>query len=172
MNDPHQDDLLNQAVEEVEGAEREQLEELLDSLPESELAKSLARRGSGGVARVSQMQWQAPLPPAAMLQQYDDISPGFADRIITSSEKEQDHRHYCEKSGLGASIQAEQRGQYLAFAIAVVMIAITASLIYLDKNIGASIFGSVTLLGLVSIFATGRLLPSRRSDDDVEEQQD
>ena len=90
--------------------EQKDLEKLLDSVPPELLVQALDRRGAPATMMASITSWQAPLPPADMLRQYEEISPGFADRIIKSSEREQEHRHGCEKSALGASISAEKRG--------------------------------------------------------------
>lgn len=38
-------------------------------------------------------QFTGPLPPPEQLLQYEQISPGFADRIVTMAEKEQENRH-------------------------------------------------------------------------------
>lgn len=136
----------------AENSEQQDLEKLLDSVPPEMLVEALDRRGASSRMRASITSWQAPLPPADMLRQYDDISPGFADRIIKSSEREQDHRHGCEKSALGASISAEKRGQWMAFWIALAMIGISAYLISMGQVLAGSIFGGVTLLGLVALF--------------------
>ncbi len=46
--------------------------------------------------------WQGPLPPPAVLSEYDRIEPGFSGRIVVMAEKEQNHRHETEKTSVGA----------------------------------------------------------------------
>lgn len=41
----------------------------------------------------STQQWTGPLPPPSILQQYENVCPGSAERILRSMEKEQYHRH-------------------------------------------------------------------------------
>ena len=149
------------------------IERILDSLPEEQVAVFVSRSISDFPGIISQVtSWQAPLPPAKMLQQYDEISSGFADRIMKSAEREQEHRHSCEKSALGASIQSNQRGQRMGFSIAVIMILMTGALIWAGHTVASTIFGGFTILGLVSLFMTGRMWPfkskSDENDDDEE----
>lgn len=133
--------------------DNEEVLSLLDQVPEEVLVKALERRGNEPNAIVASFtEWRAPLPPADMLNEYEQISPGFADRIISLTEREIDHRHGRQKSALGASIGAEKRGQYMALDIALVMIIASASLIAVGQAIAGSIFGGVTLLGLVALF--------------------
>ena len=139
----------------------EEIEAILESIPEERLAAFLGQKISDLPTLVAQVSsWQAPLPPADMLRQYNEISDGFADRIMQSMEREQEHRHSCDKSAIGATIQSNRRGQWMAFLIAVAMIGTTGYLISAGHAIASTLFGGVTLLGLVSLFTTGKLLPS------------
>lgn len=176
MPDNEAEESSAQQVISAEDYERE-MGALLESIPEDQLADILSRKLQNRPAVIAQFttSWRAPLPPAEMLQQYEQISPGFADRIISCSEKEQDHRHSCEKSALGASIQSSERGQKMAFGIALLMIMMTGWLIWGGHALGSTIFGGVTILGLVSLFTTGKLWPfgsnkSENSDDEEDEE--
>lgn len=48
--------------------------------------------------------WQGPLPPPAVLEEYDRIRPGAAERILVMAEKEQQHRHDTENESIGAQV--------------------------------------------------------------------
>lgn len=37
--------------------------------------------------------YQGPIPPPEVLEKYEKISPGFADRIVKMAEIEQEHRN-------------------------------------------------------------------------------
>ena len=153
--------------------EDQEVEAILESIPEERLASFLEQKLSAHPTLIAQVSsWQAPLPPADMLRQYNEIADGFADRIMQSMEREQAHRHDCEKSALGASIQSSQRGQWMGFGVAVTMIVATSVLIFTGHALASTIFGGVTLLGLVSLFTTGNLLPFRKKDNDGESEEE
>ena len=64
------------------------------------------------VQTVSEQSFSGPLPPPSMLDQYDSVQDGFADRIVSMAESEQSHRQSVE-----AAIKTESRGQNYALAI-------------------------------------------------------
>jgi uncharacterized membrane protein len=53
--------------------------------------------------------YQGPIPPPQLLKQYDEISPGFADRIIRMAESETAHRQQAENKALDADIKFASR---------------------------------------------------------------
>ncbi|KPA12709.1 hypothetical protein MHK_007077 [Candidatus Magnetomorum sp. HK-1] len=42
------------------------------------------------------IQFSGPIPPPAILQEYNNVSPGCADRIIKYAENEAEHRRKVE----------------------------------------------------------------------------
>lgn len=58
-----------------------------------------------------------PIPPAAELQKYENIQPGFADRILTMAEKQETHRQKLETKMLEEGIKSERIGQIFGFVI-------------------------------------------------------
>lgn len=53
--------------------------------------------------------YQGLIPPPAILQQFDDLIPGTAARIIQWAEDEQHHRRGLERQAQEANIAAQQR---------------------------------------------------------------
>ena len=43
-------------------------------------------------------EWSGPLPPPQILQRYEEIVPGAADRILKMTEKQMNHRIDLEKT--------------------------------------------------------------------------
>lgn len=58
--------------------------------------------------------FQGPIPPPALLQQYNAIVPNAAERIIAMAEKENQHRHAQETQALQANIDAQRKQLELA----------------------------------------------------------
>lgn len=108
------------------------------------------------------------LPPSSELKGYEALLPGATDRILTLAEEHFRHRLEIEKMEVEAQVellrdQAKRanRGQAIATGLA---IGCMSSGIYLattgHDTVASIVFGS-TILGLVSIFALGKLAQGR-----------
>lgn len=73
--------------------------------------------------RIVAGQWSGPLPPPAALEQFERSAPGAADRILGMAEREEDHRHAQEREMLRSDARARTRGQWMAFLLALVIVA-------------------------------------------------
>lgn len=78
-------------------------------------------------------RFEGPLPPPEQLTQYEQISPGFAERIIQMAEKEQQFRH--RDVGEIRVIQKKflSRGQVFGFILSLAIIVGGILLIMSDK---------------------------------------
>lgn len=143
---------------------QEKLQELLSKLPENVLAEALAEKvvtqdPSGEITEVVRtvaQEYSGPLPPPRMLEHYDSVQPGFADRIVSMAEKEQSHRHNLEYQGVSGAIKKDSRGQHYALVTSILLIASCAFLIYSGHEVSGSILGGGSLTGLAYIFISGR----------------
>ena len=63
-----------------------------------------------------------PLPHPDHLASYESVRPGAADRIIQMAERQLRHRLQNESRVIESNIKLEERGQWLAFAIATVTV--------------------------------------------------
>lgn len=144
--------------------ESEELQELLSKLPENVLAEALAekvvtRDPSGEITEVVRtvaQEYSGPLPPPRMLEHYDSVHPGFADRIVLMAEKEQNHRHNLENQGVSGAINKDSRGQHYALITSILLISACTFLIYSGHEVSGSILGGGSLTGLAYIFISGR----------------
>lgn len=100
--------------------------------------------------------FEGPLPHPQILADYDKISPGFADRIITMAESETKHRHNLEFNTLKAQIWETRFGQILGFLIGIFTIAAGTFCAIRGAQISGSIIGSSGVVSLVSAFIFGR----------------
>lgn len=62
-------------------------------------------------------QWSGPMPPPAMLEEFDRVVPGAAERILALTERETGHRIEWEKKALDANVGESRRGQWLGAGI-------------------------------------------------------
>jgi uncharacterized membrane protein len=103
----------------------------------------------------SSSSWEGPLPPPVVLQAYDDIVSGAANRILTMAETQGAHRLQIEKTIVNGDSKRGYLGISAAFAPSAMVIG---GGIYLIANghdwAGASLIG-LNLVGLASVFVYG-----------------
>ena len=141
------------------------LPDLLDNLPEEELAKSLRRRGYSSGSSLIAASWTGPLPPPAVLRDFNDIVDGSANQIIQMAVKEQDHRHAMEDKALSGPIDAEKRGQQMAFLLCAIMIIGTVVLVLRGHPVAGTAFGGATIVALAVAFLRGRTRDNGNQSD-------
>ena len=97
-----------------------------------------------------------PLPAPDILRGYDEILPGAGERIIRMAEKEQTHTHEAGLLALRETAAGNRRGQILGGIVAVAALGTAAFLGYHGHSVAAGIVGGTTVVGLVTVFVTGR----------------
>lgn len=109
------------------------------------------------VAQVS--SFSGPLPPPSLLQGYEDIQPGFAERIVIMAEGESKHRREQEEKALNADIKLNHKdfterrvGQCMAFSIVLIMAGFGAYLALHGKELAGSVFGGPAIVSIIGAF--------------------
>lgn len=125
------------------------------------------------VLRTIQIQHSGPLPTPAMLQQYNDVIPNGAERIMAMAEREQGHRHELERRDQKLmelseqhEFQITQRGQLLAFGICLAVLAAAIVLAVAGHPTVAAVLVGLDLVGLAAVFVVGRYFPNRSQAQD------
>lgn len=133
-----------------------------NSLPHSssfppDLGKNVPR---SAVQQTVSVEFSGPLPPPAVMERYEAILPGAAERLMQEAEKASAHERIMNEKALTAATREAFMGQIFAFGIgtigiiASVIIAIKGSGI--GSDIAAAILGGGTLASMVTIFIKGR----------------
>lgn len=112
---------------------------------------------------VSHLITQGPLPNPEILDRYEQILTGAADRIMAMAEDEAKHRHEMEKrsleadiNGMNADILDTKRGQWFGLIIGLTAI-ISGSIVSIYGSPWAGGFiGASGVAGLVTAFIKGR----------------
>lgn len=120
----------------------------IDSLSEEERNKVLS-------SVTQEYTYSGILPHPMLLKQFDEVLPGTAERIITMTEKEGEHRRIIEKQIVDSEFKIQNQGIKLGFLIALVGILGSIFLAFYDKTIASTILGGSTLVSLVSVFIKG-----------------
>jgi len=106
--------------------------------------------------RVLAQTYSGPIPPASELSNYEAITPGFAERIMTMAEKNQSHDHDIQSRSLTAARWEVHIGQVCAVIITALAFGTAIVMTKYGAYIPASIVGGSTVCTLGIAFITGR----------------
>ena len=112
-------------------------------------------------------QYSGPLPKAEDLAKYEALLPGAADRIFVMAEKQLSHRHDLERTVVHGNVAAQKLGQVFGLVVALFALGASAYLGVHGKEAAAAVIGGSTVLGLVSLFVTGRNRQQREREQNV-----
>lgn len=86
-----------------------------------------------------ELNYSGPLPHPAVMKGYKDIDPSMPERIMQQFEHDAEHVREQETAALKADIADTRRSQWMAFIIAMAMMAIV---------VVALVLGNVTFAGV------------------------
>lgn len=129
--------------------------------PEQELSADKPDPSTASTRQTQQVlmhtqQWAGPLPPPAVLKQYDEVFPGLAERIVASMEREQDHRHAVDRSLIETHRVTFTRGQRIAATIALICLVLGFILGNNGQSVAAAAFVTGGLGQVVLAFLGSR----------------
>lgn len=123
----------------------------LSAEEQSQVAKITARV----VHQVS--MHSGPLPDPRTLAEYEQVQPGFAERIVSMAEKQQEHRLILEERVISGNVRAQLLGVILGFLLGLSGIVGGTDIALHGYPVGGF---STVLAALASL--VGALLYSRR----------
>lgn len=99
----------------------------------NQVSKKTPRKTAGRlVARAS--AFSGPLPPPEILNGYEKVCPGAADRVIKMAESQSKHRQSLEKSVVKSNIENEKTGMWMSLILTISIMGAGVYLILNDKN--------------------------------------
>lgn len=123
----------------------------------SEAIKSLSPHQQEIVIQAfRQESFSGPIPHPDLLQGYENVKQGFAERIVSMAEAQQKHRFECEDKMVSGTVLESKRGQWMAFVIAILFLIGSIALGLFGHDWLGGIIGGGTLVALVTVFVTGR----------------
>lgn len=99
---------------------------------------------------------QGPLPAPEIIEQYERVLPGSAERLLRMVEQEGEHRRALESRQLRSQIMETHIGQWMAFMIGMFTIAAGAYTAMHGAEWPGAVMGSGGVIGLVAVFIYGR----------------
>jgi len=113
--------------------------------------------------------FSGPIPHPTILKGYEEVLLGSADRILSMTEKEGEHRRKIETELVKNDNIRSYLGQIAGFTIAIVGLGGSIYLGINDKVWASGIMSAGTLTGLVTVFVKGdkeRRIQSEQDDQD------
>lgn len=110
---------------------------------------------------IARATFSGPMPPPALVREYEDIYPGAAKFFFNTLDKQSDHRRGLERTVVNANVLSERVGMILAFILAALLIVSGTFLIYHDKDPQGLSLIAGTLVTLCGVFIYGRSRASR-----------
>lgn len=102
--------------------------------------------------------FSGPLPPPQILEDYNRIVPGSANRIIAMAERQADHRRRLEAQVISSDVTNSRIGLIFGLFIGLSgLVVATIIAIYGNPEAGVGM-GLVTLASLVGVFVYGSRL--------------
>ena len=103
----------------------------------------------------SKQSFSGPLPHPQVLDQYDKIVPGSAEKIISLWEIQIQHRQELEKKAITSDIRQAYFGAILGFTIAMSAIGAGTFLAYIGRPTEGIAAIISALVGLVGVYGWG-----------------
>lgn len=125
--------------------------ETLPSSPDEAAARRTEARDL-----LRRLEVSSPLPPPEILEHYERILPGSADRLLTMAEEQSRHRMARETRDQEADIRQTGIGMFLGFGIGLVCLVTAGWLGYVDQPWLGGVIGVGGITGLVGIFVWDR----------------
>lgn len=118
-----------------------------------------------GISIHKTSSFEGPLPPPEILIGYNEVVENGADRIISLAEKQSHHRMQLEDYAIKEELNQSRNGQLFGFILGLVgMLLATILALYGHETI-AGIFGTTTIVGLVTVFVIGKKMQKNESDE-------
>lgn len=114
-------------------------------------------KGTGStVAQIQHSSFSGPMPHPTVLEGYERLVPGAAERILVMAEADAKHQRELEFEALRAAAGEVKRGQFFGLTIGCTALVASVCALYLGSPAVAGVIGGTTVVGLVSVFIVGR----------------
>lgn len=106
---------------------------------------------------IEQWQFQSPILPPAILKQYEEIIPDFAERYFAAWERQGAHRQRLESTVVAAQTRTQLRAQPYTFALGALALLVAGALGLAGEGGAAVAVVALDFTGLGGVFVYGRI---------------
>lgn len=100
------------------------------------------------------------MPHPSILEGYERLVHGAAERILVMAESDAKHQQEIEFAALRAAEAEIKRGQIFGFVIGLIALSASILALAMGSPAVAGVIGGATVVGLVSVFIVGRFVKS------------
>lgn len=100
--------------------------------------------------------WQGPLPPPKMLEAFEKVEKGFANRIVAMAEGEAKHIRRMELLHLLLAAGSRYFGQFAGMALAALALYVGWDLVLKGHQVPGCVLFGTTISVVVTAFALGK----------------
>jgi uncharacterized membrane protein len=100
--------------------------------------------------------FSGPIPHPTILEEYEKIVPGAAERIIAMAESDMKHQQEMDREELRIAESQVKRGQISAFWLTIIALAVCIFALLMGSEMAASVIAGTTIVALVTAFVIGR----------------
>ena len=135
-----------------------------EELPPNETPDDQATAARVAIQTVTTIAIQSPLPPPAILEHYERILPGAAERILRLAELQAGHRRHLETTVVEADARRATSGQVLGFILALSTIVGGFVLIRVGRSLEGLASVVLAATSLVAVFVATKHAESRERE--------
>ncbi len=100
--------------------------------------------------------FSGPIPPPSILQQYNQVIPGAAERILKMAEAQSEHRRRLEERVIFSDVRNSKLGLVFGFIITITAIIVGAFLILKTNNqVAGGLLSVGSIATLAGVFVYG-----------------
>jgi uncharacterized membrane protein len=118
-----------------------------------------------GVSIYQASTFSGPIPPPELLKGYNEVVSNGAERILSMAEKQSSHRMKIEDYAIKEELKQSRLGQLFGFALGLIGMILAAVLAIMGHEAIAGIFGTTTIIGLVTVFVLGKKAQQQNLSD-------
>jgi uncharacterized membrane protein len=105
---------------------------------------------------INKLSFIGPIPPPNILKGYNEVVKDGAERILAMAENQSNHRIQLETHAIKEELKQSRLGQLFGFILGVLGLGLATTLALLGHDTIAGIFGTTTIVGLVTVFVLGK----------------
>ena len=133
-----------------------------ESQPATRQADFVAPEQQPTQAIVMSESWSGPFPPPAVIEKYEDMVPGAADRILKMTENQTAHRIQMEKMVIRGDSIRSYLGLIFGFILSMAVISGGIYLVANGHDWAGGVLIGLDIIGLAGVFVYGSR--SRRAE--------
>ncbi|MGQ3130665.1 MAG: DUF2335 domain-containing protein [Flavobacteriales bacterium] len=135
------------------GAVPEAVKQKNSGLPQSDDDRELSQ---AFISTTVHEAFRGPMPPPILFTEYNEVIKDGAERVFEMAQKQVLHRMQLENYAIKEELKQSRNGQLFGFVLSLTGLSLATLFAMSDREMLAGIFGTTTVIGLVTVFVIGK----------------